>query len=143
MDESKFQLEKPWAVYGVGLGATGIGVMAEKPSNSSGYIIYSEGQVYPSELWNMHYVHTFAKLNEAVDYFLKNQCPIWEDPYSKEDITRHLHIHFPQAMKQEKQKELHSLVDVLKKVTISQSLAKCTQQQPVSCIGCVRREKTC
>ena len=140
------KIEKPWAVYGVWLGATGIGLVNGKPSDQSCYITYSEGQQYPSELWDRNYVHLFSKLTEATDYFLKKQCPVWEDPYSKSDILRNLKTNFPKAIAQEKKNELTSLVNLLSNLSHSPSLPKCTENtkyQSGPCAGCIRQEKTC
>jgi hypothetical protein len=144
--QSKEPIEKPWAVYGAWLGATGIGLVSEKPSDQSCYIIYSEGQYYPPELWDRNYVHLFSKLNEATDYFLKNQCPVWEDPYSKNELLRHLKIHFPKAIAQEKKNELTSLVTILSNLSHSQSSPKCTENTKYKfgpCKGCIKQEKAC
>ncbi len=139
-------LEKPWAVYDVPRGAVGIGLLKEKLPNGTSYLTRFEHQ-YPPESWDTRYIHTFNKLSEAVDYFLKNQCPVYgEDPYSKEKTFKILSINFRIAMKQEKQKEIKSLVTLLKNVALSQSSPKCTENtksQFGPCVGCIRQEKAC
>jgi len=146
LNKNNESIEKPWAVYGAWLGATAIGLLSEKPSDQSCYIIYSEGQHYPPELWDTNYVHLFSKLSEATDYFLKKQCPVLEDQYSKNELLRHLEIHFPKAIAQEKKNELTSLVNLLSNLSNSQSLTKCTENTKYkfgSCTGCIRQEKSC
>lgn len=142
----KQNIETPWAVYSIWVGATGIGLLAEKPSHNSCYILYSENQIYGPELWDRNYVRLFSKLNDAANYFLENQCPVLEKPYSKQELIKHLNIYFPNAMHKEKQNEISSLVNILNNVALSQSLPKCTKNLNSkfgSCQGCIRQEKAC
>lgn len=139
MDESPDQIEKPWAVYFGTPGLGGIGRIPEyegiypriQPHEGSSIITY----------WYPEWVKTFKTVNEAIDYFIIHQQP-YEEEYSRETTLKQVSRHFPSAMKQEKQKELHSLVDILKQVALSQSLTKCTQPKPASCGYCVRKEKS-
>lgn len=36
-------------------------------------ILYSEGQMYPAELWDIRFIMRFNTLEEAIEYFLKNK----------------------------------------------------------------------
>ncbi|MFA5366400.1 MAG: hypothetical protein WC333_00555 [Dehalococcoidia bacterium] len=37
-------------------------------SKTTGYILYSEGQLYPAECWDMSYVAMFDKIEDAIFY---------------------------------------------------------------------------
>jgi hypothetical protein len=105
--ESK-QVEKPWAVYGFGFGATDIGrLISLSEDEKVGHIRYSEGQYYPVEPWDMGYIKIFKRSAEAIDYFLKNQSFLVEMPISEKEITQRLIQSFPFTMKKEVLQTLH------------------------------------
>ncbi len=108
-------IEKPWAVYGWYLGSWNIGRIL-KYNVDSPQIQYSEGQMYPLASWDPKWVTTFKSLNEAVDHFIIHQTGIYEEIYSKEKILKELSRYFPAAIKQERQRELTSLVKLLTKI---------------------------
>jgi hypothetical protein len=101
-------IDKPWAVYGFGFGATDIGrLISLSDDEKVGHIRSSEGQYYPIEPWDMGYVKTFKKSIEAISYFLKNQSFLKEMPLSEKDITQRLIQAFPTTLKQEALQTLH------------------------------------
>ncbi len=141
MGESLSQIEKPWAVYGWWIGSWDIGRIIEY-NGTSPQIQYCEGQMYSLASWDPKWVKTFKTINEAIDYFVIHQQP-YEEEYSRETTLKQVSRHFPNAMKQELQRERHSLVNLLKDLALSQSLTKCTQPKPTSCGYCARQEKAC
>jgi hypothetical protein len=117
------KIEKPWAVYGAGGEAWDIGLIHSLSSDQrTGHIIYTEGQYYPPELWDMDYVKIFKTSNEATEYFLKHQSS--ENRFSK--VLNKLLINFPKAMKRESIQNLYDLLVSYKNKLSSQSSPKCT-----------------
>lgn len=62
----KKAIKKQWCVFG-GFWKDSIGKITDIYEDSV-EILYSEGQMYPTELWDKHYVKRFDLPEEAVNY---------------------------------------------------------------------------
>lgn len=67
------ETENKWCTYGSwGKNSpSSIGKLLEQHGNS-GTILYSEGQLYPPELWDMAYVEVFDTVEEAIIFFIEH-----------------------------------------------------------------------
>lgn len=71
----KNKIKNPWCVYGWFLGSWSFGKIVEDGKHSVN-IQYSEGQQYSAECWDSAWVKRFGKLEEAVEYYIKNRPPV-------------------------------------------------------------------
>jgi hypothetical protein len=126
MQENIKPIEKPWAVYSFGGGPSGIGLVVSDDSDVI-RIQYSEGQLYPAELWETRAVKRFDSSQEAIDHYL-NTGSIFEKE-SPQDLTRMLKTFFPKALKQEQIQSLHDTLSAYESKQRSQSSPKCTKRK--------------
>jgi hypothetical protein len=89
MPENTEEISKPWAVYGWFLGPWGIGkVIRDSPGSLD--IRYSEGQLYPAELWDAKWVRKFDSPIKAIAYYL-----VKNPGQTREEILKEFLQNFP------------------------------------------------
>jgi hypothetical protein len=116
MAEQNREIKKPWAVYRY-LRPSGIGkIMSEHKFSLN--LLYSEGQYFPTPLWNPDYVKRFETSLEAIEYFL----PYSECENNKEKLVEIFLFKFPS--------ERTNLEKLL-----TQTSPKCTEQKDGGPLG--------
>ena len=71
--EIEFNMKK-WCCYRSWMSWMDFGkIVKPLPSGGSCFVLYSEGQHYPPECWDMNYVKEFDTLEEAVEFYIKNR----------------------------------------------------------------------
>ena len=93
-------IKQEWCVYGYLSAGTpsGYGQIVED-SKGSVFIKYAENQMYAAECWDDNYVKRFDKLEEAVEYYIKNG---FNSPRNLEVEIRQAYSHFPSYKKKVK-----------------------------------------
>ncbi len=122
-EKTQKSIEKPWAVYSY-IWPMGIG-RVESQAWKSVYIRYSEGQLFPLQLWDPHYVTRFDNHTQAIDYFFSRNRD-----YSKRYLTQKVFEDFPKAIRKESLQQIHDiLINYLQQNPHSQSQPKCTKRK--------------
>ena len=67
--------------------------MQIKDYGNSVDIQYSEGQIFPLQLWNSHYINRF-NTPEAINYFLEKS-----NQYTRKKLEAKVHSNFPSLLK--------------------------------------------
>jgi len=79
------KIEKKWCAYGC-MTPFDLGLVIEE-GHGSCYILYSEGQYYPAECWDNHYVKRFETIDEAVVWTVEHsdnyEEQVWESAWEK------------------------------------------------------------
>lgn len=84
------------------------------------HIRYSEGQLFPLQLWDPHYVKRFENYTKAIDYFFSRNRD-----YPKRQLTEKVLDDFPKTVKKESLQQIHNiLVAYVLQIPHSQSKPK-------------------
>ncbi len=64
------KIEKPWCVCFDWFFPSCVGKI-EKESDETAHVRYSEGQIYPLELWDKKYIKRFDTITKAIKHYAK------------------------------------------------------------------------
>jgi hypothetical protein len=95
-------IEKPWAVYGTYLGASGIGkIVSFSEDQKQAYIQESEKSDWNLMEREVISIQSFRTSQEAIDYFFETQYSLNRRKYSQKEIVQIVVENFPISVKHE------------------------------------------